>query len=185
MSRIFRKPAFWAVAAVVVVGMAFGLYWFQPWKLLTSQTVNDAVPAVVAPTATPAATPALTPGEPQPSPVAVLVAEGALVTHEHDTSGTVQLVRLPDGRYQVILRDLATSDGPDLHVWLTDQQVLPGRDGWHVFDDGKYADLGKLKGTHGTQLYDVPANVDPVRMRSVTIWCKRFKVSFAAAPLQA
>ncbi|MBV1854308.1 DM13 domain-containing protein [Catellatospora tritici] len=181
MRRLFGKPAFWAVAAVLAVGLAFGMYWFQPWKLLTSKTVNDAVPVVAAPTAAPA----LTPGAPPASPVAMLVAEGALVTHEHESSGTAQLVRLPDGRYQVILRDLATSDGPDLRVWLTDQPVLPGRDGWHVFDDGKYVELGRLKGTHGTQVYDVPGSVDPTQMRSVTIWCKRFKVSFAAAPLQA
>ena len=82
--------------------------------------------------------------------------QGTLVTHEHDTSGTAQLVRLPDGRYQLVLRDLATSDGPDLRVWLTDQPVLPGRAGWQVFDDGKYVELGRLKGTHGTQVYDIP-----------------------------
>jgi hypothetical protein len=181
MTRLFRKPAFWAVAVVLAVGLAFGMYWFQPWKLLTSRTVHDAAPAVVAP----GASPPPSPGAPPPSPVAVLLAEGALVTHEHESSGTAQLVRLPDGRHQVILRDLSTSDGPDLRVWLTDQPVLPGRDGWHVFDDGRYAELGRLKGTHGTQVYDVPPNVDPARMRSVTIWCKRFKVSFAAAPLEA
>jgi hypothetical protein len=115
--------------------------------------------------------------------VAVLLAEGALVTHEHDSSGTAQLVRLPDGRHQLILRELATSDGPDLRIWLTDQRVLPGRDGWHVFDDGRHVELGRLKGTHGTQVYDVPANVDPAQFRSVSIWCARFKVSFAAAEL--
>ncbi len=176
MTRFFRKPAVWAVAAVVAVGLAFGLYWFQPWKLFTSTTVNDAAPVVVAPTATPGLTAA-------PSPVALLLGEGELVTHEHDSSGTVQLVRLPDGRHQVILRNLATSDGPDLRVWLTDQPVLAGRAGWHVFDDGKHVELGRLKGTHGTQVYDVPANTDPAQFRSVTIWCARFKVSFAAAEL--
>ncbi|MEV4411766.1 DM13 domain-containing protein [Catellatospora sp. NPDC049609] len=181
MTRMFGKPAFWAVAAVLAVALAFGLYWFQPWKLATSKTVDDAAPVVVAPSAAPARTP----GAPAPSPVAVLLAEGALVTHEHDSSGTVQLVRLPDGRHQVILRKLATSDGPDLRVWLTDQRVLPGRDGWHVFDDGRHVELGRLKGTHGTQVYDVPAGVDPAQFCSVTIWCARFKVSFAAAELAA
>ncbi|GAB4050097.1 DM13 domain-containing protein [Catellatospora paridis] len=182
---MFRKPAFWAVAAVAAVGLAFGLYWFQPWKLLTSKTVNDAAPVVVATSATPSPDSSPAAGAPSPPAVAVLVAEGRLVTHEHDTSGTAQLVRLPDGAYQVILRDLATSDGPDLRVWLTDQPVLPGRDGWHVFDDGRHVELGRLKGTHGTQVYAVPATADPTELRSVTIWCARFKVSFAAAPLAA
>ncbi|WP_166382955.1 DM13 domain-containing protein [Catellatospora methionotrophica] len=185
MTRLSRKPAFWAVATVLVVGLVFGLYWFQPWKLLTSKTVNDAAPAVVSAPASPVPTPSPVAGSASPSAVAVLVAEGRLVTHEHDSSGTAQLVRLPDGRYQVILRDLATSDGPDLRVWLTDQPVLPGRAGWHVFDDGKHVELGRLKGTHGTQVYAVPSGVDPATLRSVTIWCARFKVSFAAAPLAA
>ncbi|RKE07698.1 DM13 domain-containing protein [Catellatospora citrea] len=185
MTRLFRKPAFWAVAAVLAVGLAFGLYWFQPWKLLTSKTVNDAAPVVVTTSATPSPASSPVAGAPSPSAVAVLVAEGRLVTHEHDSSGTAQLVRLPDGAYQVILRDLATSDGPDLRVWLTDQPVLPGRDGWHVFDDGRHVELGRLKGTHGTQVYAVPVTVDPTELRSVTIWCARFKVSFAAAPLAA
>jgi hypothetical protein len=174
-----NKRVIGAVAAVVVVGLAFGLYWFQPWKLLTSKTVNDTAPVVVQPSATPA----LTSGAASPSPVAVLLAEGDLVTHEHKSSGKAQLVRLPNGRHQVILRDLSTSDGPDLRVWYTDQPVLPGRAGWHVFDDGKHVELGRLKGTHGTQVYDVPPTADPAHYRSITIWCARFKVSFAAAPL--
>jgi hypothetical protein len=163
----------WGLAAVVILG-AFGLYWFQPWKLFTSKTVNDAAPVVTA--AQPASSGA---------PVATLIGQGALVTHEHATSGTAQLVRLPDGKLQLVLRDLATSDGPDLRIWLTDQPVLEGSAGWRVFDDGKYVELGRLKGTHGTQVYDVPAEVQPGQYTSVTIWCKRFAVSFGAAPLAA
>src|SRR5215218_3890890 len=132
-----RKFLRWGLVAVVVLG-AFGLYWFQPWKLFTTKTVNDAAPVVIA------TQPSISPS---PS-AATLVGQGALVTHEHTTSGTAQLVRLPDGRLQLVLRDLATSDGPDLRIWLTDQAVVDGRAGWHVFDDGKYVELGRLKGTH-------------------------------------
>jgi hypothetical protein len=166
----------WVVAAttLVVVALAAGLYWFQPWKLFTSRTVNDTVPVVAASTPTRSA-PATT--------AAALVAHGDLVAHEHATSGEVQLIRLADGRHQLIIQDLSTSDGPDLRVWLTDQPVLAGRDGWHVFDDGTYLELGRLKGNRGTQVYDVPAGTDVSRYRSVTIWCKRFSVSFGAAEL--
>ncbi|GIH04800.1 hypothetical protein Rhe02_28670 [Rhizocola hellebori] len=172
-----RKILWWGVAAVFILG-AFGLYWFQPWKLFTSKTVNDAAPVVIATQPASSSAPA-----PSAAPVATLVGQGALVTHEHTTSGTAQLVLLPDGKLQLVLRDLATSDGPDLRIWLTDQPVLEGRAGWHVFDDGKYVELGRLKGTHGTQVYDVPADVRAGQYSSVTIWCKRFAVSFGAAPL--
>jgi hypothetical protein len=43
--------------------------------------------------------------------------------------------------------------------------------------------LGKLKGNKGSQNYAVPADVDPSRFTSVSIWCNRFDVSFGAAEL--
>lgn len=156
-----KKVLLWGAVAVMVFG-GFGLYWFQPWKLFTSSTVIETPPAV-----------------------STTVAQGELISHEHVTSGSAELVRLPDGRHQLVLRDLATSDGPDLRVWLTDQPVIEGRDGWGVFDDGRWIELGQLKATHGVQVYDLPDGTDPGQFTSVTIWCKRFSVSFGAAALTA
>ncbi|MCI0690182.1 MAG: DM13 domain-containing protein, partial [Sporichthyaceae bacterium] len=76
-----------------------------------------------------------------------------------------------------------TSNGPDLQVWLTDQPVIPGNAGWFVFDDGRYVQLGPLKANRGNQVYDIPAGTDLTGLTSVSIWCKRFAVSFGAAPL--
>jgi hypothetical protein len=174
--------------AVAVLLVAAGLYWFQPWKLFTSKTVNDAVPTIVA--ATPPATSgpsasstANPPATATTAATATLIADGEFITHEHATSGTAQLVRRADGSHQLVLRDLSTSDGPDLRVWLTDQAVVAGQKGWHVFDDGEYVELGRLKGNRGTQVYDVPAGTDVSDFRSVSVWCKRFSVSFGAAEL--
>jgi hypothetical protein len=69
-------------------------------------------------------------------------------------------------------------------VWLSDAPVLPGTDGWFVFDDGEYVDLGALKGNVGNQNYAIPADVDLTDLSSVTIWCDRFNVSFGAAELR-
>ncbi|GAA1799671.1 DM13 domain-containing protein [Luedemannella flava] len=162
------------LTAVLVVA---GAYWFQPWKLFTNTTVRESVPEIVsaAPPSTGAPASPTTAGA-----AAVLVAEGTFVTHEHTTTGKAQLIRLPAGTYQLVLRDLATSDGPDLRVWLTDQPV---GDDWFTFDDGRYVELGRLKGNRGTQVYAVPSSVDIAGLRSVTVWCKRFSVSFGAAPL--
>ncbi len=172
-----RRKTVWITAALVASVLAgFGLYWFQPWKLFTSKTVNDTAPIVasVAPSGAPSNA---------PQAVAMLVSHGSLITHEHETSGTAEIVRLPDGKHQLVLRDLSTSDGPDLRVWLTDQPVVEGQAGWRLFDDGKYFEAGRLKGTHGTLVYDLPADVNPAEYTSVSIWCKRFSVSFGAAPL--
>ncbi|MEU1575276.1 DM13 domain-containing protein [Streptomyces collinus] len=142
----------------------------------STQESREALPSAVAPAVPPAASPS-----PTSRPRAL--AGGELISHEHATSGSVKLVRLAGGSHVVRLEDLDTSNGPDLRVWLTDAPVKEGRAGWHVFDDGTYISLGKLKGNKGSQNYVVPADVDLSRFTSVSIWCDRFNVSFGAAEL--
>lgn len=173
-----------------VASAAFGLYWFQPWKLFTDSRVDEVLPAIAV---TPPATSPAGPDAGRESPDTAagttpagprLLAAGDFITHEHRTTGSTQIVRLPDGRHQLVLRDLNTSNGPDLRVWLTDQPVVKGTAGWRVFDDGKWVELAKLKGNRGDQVYEIPASVDPAEFRSVSIWCRRFAVSFGAAELR-
>ncbi|MET9442287.1 DM13 domain-containing protein [Streptomyces sp. NPDC006610] len=174
-------------AAVVLAGA--GLYWFKPWTLWVDETVREALPSASAPAASPSAPGtaepgATTSGTPEPEPTGpVTVARGELISHEHETSGEVSLLRLADGSHVLRLSDLDTSNGPDLRVWLTDAPVKEGRAGWHVFDDGSYKELGRLKGNKGDQNYAVPADVDPAAFTSMSIWCDRFNVSFGAAEL--
>ncbi|GIE30416.1 hypothetical protein Ait01nite_034610 [Actinoplanes italicus] len=163
------------------IGGAGALYWFQPWKLFTDTVVTEAL--TVVPSSEPEPEPVVSSSAAPPKATAVVIAEGKFVTHEHDTSGTARMVRNPDGSHQLELVGLDTSDGPDLRVWLSDQKVREGVAGWRVFDDGEYAELGKLKGNHGDQVYRLGADVDPATFRSVSIWCKRFAVSFGAATL--
>jgi hypothetical protein len=179
MSRMStRARVIVTIAVVIAVGGGAALYWFQPWRLFTNSTVQETLPSA-APSSSLGTSAAPSPQPPQN----VLLATGTLISHEHESRGSVRLIRLADGRTQLTLEGLATSDGPDLHVWLTDQPVRPGRDGWFVFDDGRYIELGPLKANNGDQVYDVPAGTDLTGIISVTIWCKRFSVSFGAAPL--
>ncbi|MFJ3908557.1 electron transfer DM13 [Streptomyces sp. 2132.2] len=164
------------IAAALVLGV--GLYWAEPWKLWQNSTVNEALPTAPAAPGTPR------PGA-APAPGPQTIAQGSLISHEHGTTGTVKLIRLPDGSRTLRLENLDTSSGPDLRVWLTDAPVKEGADGWFVFDDGKYVSLGKLKGNKGDQNYEIPADVNLADYSSVTIWCDRFNVSFGAAALQA
>lgn len=203
--RFLRRPVVLVVAAVVAAALAFGLYWFQPWKLWVDKTVNEARPGQVtsaspvppgrapADAGAPARGPAGTASNPAPGAPAglpsapdtgpVTLATGRFISHEHATKGTVVVLRLADGSRVLRLEDLDTSNGPDLHVWVTDAPVKEGRSGWHVFDDGTHEDLGQLKGNKGNQNYALPADADLARLTSVTIWCDRFDVSFGAAEL--
>ncbi|WP_307817334.1 DM13 domain-containing protein [Nocardia acididurans] len=165
------------MTGILVVVLAVGTVYAAPWKLFTSKTVVEAVPTATAP-ATPGVS-ASAVSEPR------TLYTGTLISHEHETSGTVSVLRLADGRRVLRLEDLDTSDGPDLRVYLSDAAVVEGRDGWFVFDDGQYADIGKLKGNKGSQNYEIPAEVDLAQLGSVSIWCVRFHVSFGAAELKA
>ena len=195
-------PVLSALGAIVVgVLLGVGLYLFQPWRLFTSSTLVEAAPtasqgAGAGPTANSAtsapvtATPSASPSEPQPSPPTApagprVLAEGAIISHEHTSSGSVRVLELADGSRVLRFEGLDTSDGPDLRVWLTDAPVLEGSAGWHVFDDGRYLDLGELKANRGDQNYPIPPGADLAEYTSVSVWCRRFAVSFGAAALAA
>ncbi|MFG3408251.1 DM13 domain-containing protein [Streptomyces sp. NPDC048142] len=178
--RLTRPVVAGLLVAVALAGA--GLYWFQPWTLWQDETVQEALPGAAAlPVGGSGSEP--TASEPPEAAGPVTVATGELISHEHHTSGTVRLLRLADGSHIARLEGLDTSNGPDLRVWLTDAPVKEGRDGWHVFDDGAYESLGKLKGNKGDQNYRLPPHVDPADFTSLTIWCDRFDVSFGAAEL--
>jgi len=184
------RAALIAAAAVAVVVTAVALPLFQPWRLFTDKVVDEALPgAVPISTQSSSTTPPTVSAKPSTAPGVSTAPEvlltGKLITHEHATEGTVAVLRLADGSRVLRLENLDTSDGPDLKVWLSDAAVVPGRPGWHVFDDGKYRSLGSLKGNHGNQNYAIPSTVKLDDFRSVAIWCDRFNVSFGAAELKA
>ncbi|MGK5547593.1 DM13 domain-containing protein [Streptomyces sp. URMC 127] len=173
--RVLRRPAVIGVLIAGALAVAAGLVWFQPWKLWVDETVRESVPAVTGTART---------GGGGQDGVRTL-ATGELISHEHRTSGSVRILQLPDGSRTLRLENLDTSNGPELKVLLSDAPVKPGRDGWHVFDDGAHRSLGSLKGNKGDQNYAVPADVDLSRYTSVSIWCDRFDVSFGATALKA
>ncbi|MFI6392533.1 DM13 domain-containing protein [Nonomuraea sp. NPDC050540] len=159
----------WLAAGLAVGVASVGLYLFQPWRLFTTVTVDEALPSV---SATPSAT--------RPSPAVRELAGGEFRSHEHRTTGTVKVLRLADGSRVLRIEKLDTSDGPDLRVWLTDRPVT---DDWYSVGKGRSVELGNLKGNKGNANYAIPADTDLDVFRSVTIWCKRFSVSFGAAAL--
>lgn len=99
----------------------------------------------------------------------------------HETKGTAAIYRLDDGKQVLRLTNFATSNGPDVRVYLV--AANDAKDNATVKNAG-FVELGKLKGNEGDQNYDIPANTDLKKYRAVTIWCARFGVNFATAPLQ-
>ena len=143
--------------AVVAVGLVVGLAWFEPWRAFTSSHLDEPVSASV-----------------------TTFAEGTFVGQEHDTTGTARVLELPDGSRILRLEGFSTSDGPDVHVWLSD---APAGGDWHSYDDGRYVALGEIKATDGNHNYVIPAGADLAGLRSAVIWCDRFNVAFGSAAL--
>jgi len=173
------------IAAVTVLACltAVSAYLFQPWKLWVDEIVDEPLPVIEGDASAVGSPDRRGDGPARPIETLETVAEGRFVSHEHATSGTARLLRLPDGALVLRIEDLKTSNGPQLRVWLTDAAVIEGRQGWFVFDDGRYVDLGPLKGNIGDQNYPLPATLALGGLQSLSVWCARFHVSFGAAQL--
>lgn len=173
------------VGVVAAVGLAVGLPLFEPWRAFTSSTIDEEAPS--SSPAPVASSPSATAGNPSAGPSAsppaadVVLSSGTFVDAEHGTSGTAKILQLADGRRFLRIEGLSSSDGPDLHMWLSDAKS--GGD-WGSYDDGSYVRLGDLKATHGNQNYPIPKDADISAMRSVVIWCDRFNVAFGTAPIR-
>jgi hypothetical protein len=180
MRRLLSKPLTWVTLGVVVAGLVVGLALFEPWRAFTSSRVDEPLP--VAATENPPATddPAPTATVPEAPPAPVVLAEGTFVSQEHETSGTARVLELPDGSRVLRVEGFSTSDGPDVHVWLSDAAVDAD---WHAYDDGRYVPLGEIKATDGNHNYVIPAGADLTGLRSAVIWCDRFNVAFGSAAL--
>ena len=97
----------------------------------------------------------------------------------HPTSGSVKLVE-EGGKLMAIFSDDFKSDaGPRLHVFLTEHSNPQSSKDLHT---GAYYDLGVLKSTKGTQIYDVPEGMAD-KFNTAVIYCKPFKVIFGTASL--
>jgi hypothetical protein len=148
------------LALIVIGGAAW--YAFRPERLFINQKVNEQFPTA--------------------SAAGNQVASGEFHSGAHETKGTATVFQLSEGKKTLRLTNFATSNGPDVHVYLVAAQDAKDNDS--VTKAG-FVDLGSLKGNIGDQNYDLPANADLAKYRAVTIWCKRFSVNFGTAPLNA
>jgi hypothetical protein len=165
-----------------VVALVAGLVLFQPWLLFIDVRVDEELPAVQ--TTQPAQTPDPTASAtPPPDPVPVVLSSGTFVSQEHTTTGTATIIENPDGTRVLAIENLDTSNGPDVHVWLSAADAVEGFDGWFLAGGAAFYDLGTIKGNQGNQVYDIPADVDLSLYRSVSLWCVQFSVGFGAAQL--
>jgi hypothetical protein len=106
--------------------------------------------------------------------VNVVVLSGAVEPRSHSASGRARIVRLPGGKRKLTLSDGFRIDpGPQVRVYLaTDASAAT------------FEDLGELKGSKGTQQYEIAAGTSLRRYDTVVFWCVPFSVALASADLR-
>lgn len=154
------------IAVAVVLGLG-AWYAFRPERLFINSTVNESLAAAA--TGGDVATPAT-------------LASGMFHSNAHETTGNAAILALPDGRRILRLTSFSTSNGPDVRVYLVAASDVTDDE---TVKKAGFVELGPMKGNKGDQNYEVPADLDLSRYRTVTIWCKRFSVNFGSAPLAA
>jgi hypothetical protein len=153
-----------AIAAAAVVAW----YLFRPELLFLDARVSEAFPEAASRSA----------AESRP----VVLAEGRFHSVAHQSKGIATIHQLADGSRLLRLTEFETSNGPAVRVYLV--AVRDAADSQTV-QHADVLDLGDLKGNKGDQNYVLPAGADLAKYQAVTIWCQRFSVNFATAPLTA
>lgn len=154
-----------AVAIIIVGGL---WYAFRPELLFVNKTVREEFPGGAAMASI------------EKGPMAVT--KGNFKGLAHETKGEATIYQLADGKRTLRLTEFETSNGPDVHVYLTAAEVAKGSD---AIKAAGFIDLGSMKGNKGDQNYEIPADADLSKYKNVTIWCARFGVNFGEAALAA
>jgi len=147
--------------ALIIAGLG-AWYAFRPERLFINQRVNEQFPTA--------------------SAANNQLASGQFHSGAHETKGMATVSQLAGGKKTLRLTNFATSNGPDVHVYLV---AAPDAKDNDAVTKAGFVDLGTMKGNIGDQNYELPANADLAMYRAVTIWCKRFSVNFGTAPLNS
>lgn len=91
----------------------------------------------------------------------------------HNGSGTANIITIDGKTYVRFESDFTVTNGPDLFVGF-------GKNGEYI----KGSEIGKLKGTVGSQNYELTGEFNQEMYNEVWVWCKAFAVPFAKAVLE-
>ena len=154
------------IIGVGIVALAIAWYAFRPELLFVNKTVTEEFPGG----------PAMASIEKGP----IAVTKGNFKGLAHETKGLASIYQLADGKRTLRLTEFATSNGPNVHVYLVAVEVEKGND---AVKEAGFIDLGSMKGNIGDQNYEIPADADLSKYQTVSIWCARFGVNFGTAAL--
>jgi hypothetical protein len=169
-----RRRVFWVVgAASAALGLYLAFAVFGVHTLFYDEVVNEDFAAD--------ANPATGERASDRSEDPVVVSSGGFHAVAHSGTGRATVYRLQEGSYALRLENLDVFNGPDLYVYAV--AAGDATDDDTVLQSG-FLNVGRLKGNRGDQTYALPDGFDPEKHRAVSVWCRRFSVNFATAPLR-
>lgn len=157
--RRWLKPLIGTAAGLSLAVGAWAA--FRPELLFVPKTVHDA-PLTAA------------------SGLPVALESGRFHGVAHATRGLATVYQTAGAGRTLRLSGFETSNGPDVRVYLI---AAPDASNNAAVTAQGYKEVGRLRGSRGDQNYPLPPNLDLSRFHAVTIWCRRFAVNFATAPL--
>ena len=154
------------IAAVVVLLLIVGWYLFRPERIFINTTVNESLPE--------------TSDADDTEAVPITISKGTFRGVAHDAKGDAEILELPGGKKILRFTNFEVSNGPDVVVYLSSVNDANDNDSVKNSD---FILLGQLKGNIGDQNYEIPGDLELSKYNSAVIWCRRFGVNFAVAPL--
>jgi hypothetical protein len=176
--HLWRKPAFWAIASLLValgLFLAFAVFGIQ--TLFYDTEVNEEFGAPAPASAEQRSPQADSAASSKP----VVISSGEFHPVAHLGEGDAIVYGLEDDKHVLRLENLDIFNGPALYVYAVAAEDAKDSE---TVEEADSLNLGPLKGNRGNQTYELPAAFNPEKYRSISIWCKRFSVNFATAPLR-
>jgi len=142
------------IVALVVIGIYYGRFFF------TKKTINEELPGNIS-------------GQNQ------TIASGSFVDIDflHKGSGSAKILQDEEGYRLLRFENFKVTNGPDLYVYLT-RNSKPT----NLKSLGEFINLGRLKGTEGSQNYDLKGAAEDYK--TIVIWCQQFGALFSFATLE-
>ena len=96
----------------------------------------------------------------------------------HSTVGTLKVIEVDGKEYLEFGDDFKTVEGPAVEIILHKDSAVPVN-----IDEEDYVTIAPIESFEGTQLYEVPEDIDLEEYASVAVWCQEFNVTFGYAQL--
>lgn len=149
--------------AIVAAALLIAWYAFRPERLFFDRRVEEEFPTAAGAAST-----------------AQAIETGTFHGVVHAAQGTATIYGLADGRRILRFTNFKAWNGPNVRVYLVAAEDTKDT---AAVKRSEHVDLGLLKGNIGDQNYALESDVDLSKYRSVSLWCKRFRLNFGAAPL--